>query len=199
MRCAVAPTASDLVVDAVRAGGGTVVGLADAPDALVWMAPSDADGLGDALEQAPSVSWVQLPFAGVEAFDGVLDPALTWTCAKGAYAEPVAEHALALALAGLRGLPDRVRATAWGEQGAATLYDARVVVLGAGGITTDLAGPAVAVPGGGHRRTARRGYAPAGSRPYGRDGRVGQRPARRRCWGRRRPAGRSPWLRVPTP
>jgi len=28
----------------------------------------------------------------------------TWTCAKGAYSEPTAEHALALALAGRRPL-----------------------------------------------------------------------------------------------
>jgi phosphoglycerate dehydrogenase-like enzyme len=60
------------------------------------------------------------------------------TCAKGVYADPVAEHALALALAGLRSLPERARARSWGEQAAATLYDAEVVVLGAGGITASL-------------------------------------------------------------
>ena len=135
---AIAPSGSALVESAVRAGGGTVVGLADEPDALVWLAPTDADGLRAALDRAPSVRWVQLPFAGVEAFTGVLDPARTWTCAKGVYGEPVAEHALALALAGLRALPARARATSWGEQGARTLYDAPVVVLGAGGITTCL-------------------------------------------------------------
>ena len=135
---AIAPSRSALVEDAVRAGGGTVVGLADEPSALVWLAPTDADGLRAALDRAPSVRWVQLPFAGVEAFTGVLDPARTWTCAKGVYGEPVAEHALALALAGLRALPARARATSWGEQGARTLYDAPVVVLGAGGITTCL-------------------------------------------------------------
>ena len=32
----------------------------------------------------------------------VLDHAHVWTCGKGVYAEPVAEHALTLALAGLR-------------------------------------------------------------------------------------------------
>jgi len=135
---AVAPSSSALVESAVRAGGGTLVGLDDEPDALVWLAPTDADGLRAAVERAPSVRWVQLPFAGVEAFLGVLDPSRTWTCAKGVYGEPVAEHALALALAGLRALPARARATSWGEQGAVTLYDAPVVVLGAGGITTCL-------------------------------------------------------------
>jgi phosphoglycerate dehydrogenase-like enzyme len=84
------------------------------------------------------VRWVQLPFAGVERFVDVMDPSLTWACAKGVYADPVAEHALALALAGLRSLPQRARARSWGEQAATTLYDAPVVVLGAGGITLSL-------------------------------------------------------------
>ena len=135
---AVVPDGSAVVEDAVVAGGGRVVALDDRPDALVWMAPDDADGLRSALGDAPSVRWVQLPFAGVEGFRDVLDPDRTWTCAKGVYAEPTAEHALALALAGLRRLPERARADRWGEQAAATLFDAPVVVLGGGGITQAL-------------------------------------------------------------
>ena len=54
------------------------------------------------------------------------------------YAEPVAEHALALALAGLRGLPERSAATAWGSPGGRTLFEARVTILGGGGITEAL-------------------------------------------------------------
>jgi len=142
MRCnvAVEPHRSDLVTAAVQEGGGTVVDLADEPDALVWMAARDTDGLRRALDAAPSLRWVQLPFAGVEEFAdaGVLSPDLTWTCAKGVYSEPVAEHALVLALAGLRQLPRHAAARHWGEQGASTLYDARVVVLGGGGITEAL-------------------------------------------------------------
>ena len=134
-RVAVVPEAPAVVVDAVEASGARLVGLDDEPDALVWMAPDDPAGLADALAGASSVRWVQLPFAGVERFVDVLDASRTWTCAKGVYAEPVAEHALALALAGLRSLPERARASSWGGQGAATLYDAPVVVLGGGGIT----------------------------------------------------------------
>lgn len=137
-RIAVTPQTSPVVADAVRAGGGAVVGLDDAPDALVWMAPDDVTGLREAVRAAPSARWIQLPFAGVEDFAEVLDPSRTWTCAKGVYAEPTAEHALALALAGLRQLPQRARADRWGAQGATTLYDAPVVVLGGGGITTSL-------------------------------------------------------------
>jgi len=139
-RVAVEPSRADHVVEAVERGGGEVVGLAEEPDALVWMAPGDPDGLRAALRRTPSLRWVQLPFAGVERFVDVLDPSLTWACAKGVYADPVAEHALALALAGLRSLPERARARSWGEQAAATLYDAEVVVLGAGGITASLLG-----------------------------------------------------------
>jgi phosphoglycerate dehydrogenase-like enzyme len=137
-RVAVAPSPSPLVEDAVRSGGGTVVGLADGPDALVWMRPGDGAGLRDAVATAASVRWVQLPFAGVEDVADSLDPQRMWTCAKGVYAEPTAEHALALTLAGLRRLPTRARARSWGEQAGATLYDAPVVVLGGGGITEAL-------------------------------------------------------------
>ena len=135
---AIGPEPSPLVEDAVRSAAGRVVDLQAEPEALVWMGPSDPEGLRRALDAAPSVRWVQLPFAGVEGFVDVLDPSRTWTCAKGVYAEPTAEHALALTLAGLRRLPARARADSWGEQGAATLFDASVVVLGGGGITQAL-------------------------------------------------------------
>ena len=137
-RVAVAPSGSALVEDAVRAGGGTVVEVDAEPDALVWMRPGDVTGLRAAVATAATARWVQLPFAGVEDVAEHLDPGRTWTCAKGAYAEPTAEHALALALAGLRQLPTRARARSWGEQAGATLYDAPVLVLGGGGITAAL-------------------------------------------------------------
>jgi phosphoglycerate dehydrogenase-like enzyme len=66
---------------------------------------------------------------------GLLDDHRTWTCAKGSYAEPVAEHALALALAGLRDLDHRIRAETWGAGSGISLYDRSVTVLGGGGIT----------------------------------------------------------------
>jgi hypothetical protein len=51
--------------------------------------------------------------------------------------EPVAELALTLALAGLRGLGTYVRATAWGEPIGRNLQGARVTVLGGGAILTE--------------------------------------------------------------
>jgi phosphoglycerate dehydrogenase-like enzyme len=69
---------------------------------------------------------------------GVLDAERTWTCAKGAYAEPVAEHALTLALAGLRSLRRRILATSWGSPEGALLYDEPVTIIGGGGIAACL-------------------------------------------------------------
>lgn len=139
-RVALAPDLAQYAAAAVQAGGGDLVGLDEAPDALVWTQPASWATLRDTVAWTPSLRWVQLPFAGIEPVvaAGALVPDLVWTCAKGVYSEPVAEHALALTLAGLRSLPMRARATSWGPQGADTLLDAKVAVLGAGGITTSL-------------------------------------------------------------
>jgi phosphoglycerate dehydrogenase-like enzyme len=135
-RVAVAPTPEAYAVDAVRRGGGMVVGVGEPADGLVWLASPDMDGLRAALEKAPGIRWVQLPSAGVEHHAAVaaFDDGRVWTCAKGSFAEPVAEHALLLALAGLRSLPVRIRATAWGSQSGISLFDADVTILGGGGI-----------------------------------------------------------------
>jgi phosphoglycerate dehydrogenase-like enzyme len=94
--------------------------------------------LAELLRDAPHIEWVQLPFAGVEDFVDLIDDDRLWTCGKGVYAEPVAELALTLALAGLRGLGTYVRATTWGEPIGRNLQGARVTVLGGGAITESL-------------------------------------------------------------
>ena len=139
-RVAVGPFPSEFATDAVRQGGGEVVDLADRPDSLVWLDPGDVAGLTAWLAEVPDARWVQLPFAGVErvAAAGLLDDDRIWTCAKGAYAEPVAEHTLALALAGLRHLPTRVEARSWGIPAGTSLYDQKVTIVGGGGIATSL-------------------------------------------------------------
>ncbi len=138
-RVALGPGRIGYVARAISDGGGKPVGIDETADALVWLAPWDPDGLRSALAST-GARWVQLSAAGVEplAAAGVLDPGLTWTCAKGSYAEPVAEHALALALAGLRCLPRRVVATSWGPPGGESLYDQPVTILGGGGIAATL-------------------------------------------------------------
>ncbi len=139
-RIAVGPRPGSFATDAVHDAGGTVVEIADKPDAIVWLDPADVAGLAGWLTEAPDVRWVQLPFAGIEpvAEYGLLDEARAWTCAKGSYAEPVAEHALLLALAGLRYLPRRVVARSWGDAAGTSLYGERVTILGGGGITASL-------------------------------------------------------------
>ncbi|MBW8825252.1 MAG: hydroxyacid dehydrogenase [Acidobacteria bacterium] len=122
------------VVDAVRAGGGMIVPLAEA-EALVWANPWQPDLLGRVVAGAPQLRWVHLPFAGVEPYIDLMTPDRVWTCGKGVYAEPVAEHALALALAGLRCLPTRITAREWGAHDGRSLFDRPVTIVGGGGIT----------------------------------------------------------------
>jgi len=134
----VAPSPAPFAVEAVEAGSGAVVSLTDDPEALVWLDSHDVGGLAEALAAAPSVRWVQLPSAGVESMTEVIDQTRIWTCAKGAYAQPVAEYALTLTLAGLRLLPTRIAARSWGVQGGTSLFGERVTILGGGGITRSL-------------------------------------------------------------
>jgi phosphoglycerate dehydrogenase-like enzyme len=133
----------DAVVAAVLGAGGEVRPLDDVTRGLVWTAASGAGDLDAVLAAHPHLAWVQLPWAGVDAFADVLrrhrDDGRTWTSAKGAYAQPVAEHALMLALAVLREVPHRVRANRWeADERGRTLFGAEVVVVGAGGIATEL-------------------------------------------------------------
>jgi len=104
----------------------------------VWTDPKDPDGLGRLLDERPEIRWVQLPWAGIEPYVDVLDADRAWTCGKGVYAEPVAEQALMLALAGLRGMGTYARATAWARPIGRNLLGATAVVVGAGGIAEAL-------------------------------------------------------------
>ena len=137
---AVAPAEAPWAVEALRRGGGQPVRLDENPSGLVWTEPGAVEELKGVLRAHPGIAWVQLPMAGIErvAETGVLDHQRQWTSAKGAYAEPVAEHALALLLAGLRSLPERARARAWGQPAAQTLFGQPVTIVGGGGIAVAL-------------------------------------------------------------
>ncbi len=137
-RIAVAPeSAPSWVSEAVHEGGGYVVSLAEA-EGVIWSDPRDAAGLESALGQAARARWVQLPFAGIENFVHLVDDERIWACGKGVYAEPVAELALTLGLAGLRGLATYSRAQSWEPPQGRNLLGGRVTILGGGGITTSL-------------------------------------------------------------
>jgi phosphoglycerate dehydrogenase-like enzyme len=123
--------------DAIVAGGGHLVPLGQA-EALVWSDARDADGLAAAIAANPELRWVQLPFAGIENVVHLVDDDRVWTCGKGVYAEPVAEMALSLALAGMRGLGSYARAAGWSGPIGRNLIGATVAILGGGGITESL-------------------------------------------------------------
>ncbi|MGA1838962.1 D-isomer specific 2-hydroxyacid dehydrogenase family protein [Herbiconiux sp. 11R-BC] len=139
---AVLPDPEPRFVQAVEEAGGTVAPLGPDTRGLVWLESGPAGQFAPILDANPQVQWVQLPWAGVDAFAEQLRtasrPDLLWTSAKGAYAQPVAEHALVLTLALLRELPMRLRARSWGPKSGHTLYGAEVVVVGAGGIALEL-------------------------------------------------------------
>ena len=135
---AVAPAESpQWVTQAVLEGGADITDVSEAT-AVVWTSARDASGLADVIGLNPSLEWVQVPFAGVENFLSVMDDSRTWTCGKGVYAEPVAEHALALALAGLRNIGQYARAASWSGPVGRNLLGARVTIVGGGGITESL-------------------------------------------------------------
>jgi phosphoglycerate dehydrogenase-like enzyme len=138
LRIAVGPRPADWAAEAIRRGGGEPVTLDQDPVGLVWTDGAATQALREAL--SPQITWVQLPQAGVERVfaAGVIDHERRWTSAKGAYAEPVAEHALALVLAGLRLLKVRAQARSWGEPAGVSLFGQPVTVVGAGGIATVL-------------------------------------------------------------
>ena len=142
-KVAIGPTgATWFAAEAVAAGGGVVVPVEEA-EALVWMDFADAGGLAAVLAQGPGIRWVQLPWAGVEAFHGLdlFGDGRQWTCGKGIYAEEVAELAHGMIVACLRGLPELARRTTWDRdygQTAVPLHGRRVVILGGGGIAEAL-------------------------------------------------------------
>jgi phosphoglycerate dehydrogenase-like enzyme len=140
---AVLPVANEAFEAAVRSGGGVVEPLSDSTRGVVWL-NQDAGALAAVLSEHPGIEWVQLPLAGIEAFHEVFaaqgDAELpVWTSAKGSFAEPVAEHALALTLAVLRGLPGKARGASWADPKIGiSLFGRRVVIVGAGGIAVEL-------------------------------------------------------------
>lgn len=136
-RVAVLPEGAAHLEQAVLAGGGRLVPV-DAAEGIVWADPREALQLRRLLDEHPGVAWVQLPWAGIEPFVDVLDHDRVWACGKGVYAEPVAEHALALALGGLRAVGHYARRTSWSPPVGRNLLGATVTILGGGEITTSL-------------------------------------------------------------
>jgi phosphoglycerate dehydrogenase-like enzyme len=123
---------------AIGDAGSVNVDLDASVGAIIWTDYSDPAGLAKVLEANQQIEFVQLPFAGVDAFQEVIRLPIRFACAKGSYREPVAEHALMLCMALGRKIPERVVAKSWGDKFAASLYDANVLIVGGGGITEEL-------------------------------------------------------------
>jgi len=134
------PRQFDAYVDAIETSGGLIAKMGPNVEALVWTDYARPDLLAAMLEDNPQLRFVQLPFAGVDAFSQIIagSPQITFTSAKRSYSEPVAEHALMLCMALGRIIPERVRAKSWGKKHADSLFDAEVVIVGGGGIAQQL-------------------------------------------------------------
>jgi D-3-phosphoglycerate dehydrogenase len=130
----IGPEEPEHLIRAVEEGGGRRAALEEA-EGVVW-----AGSESDFPELPSSVRWVQLQSAGVEPWiERVRDtPNVQFTSAAGAYATQVAEHALALLLAGVRGLNRYARAWTWDPHDDGTLEGSTVAVIGAGGIGREL-------------------------------------------------------------
>ena len=137
-KVAIEPKALPQYEQAVRDAGCTIEKLDETVGALIWTDYSDPKGLADTIANNPQLTFVQLPFAGVDAFQDVIQLPIRFACAKGSYREPVAEHALMLAMALGRIVHERVKAKSWGPKFAASLYDANILIVGGGGITEEL-------------------------------------------------------------
>jgi len=123
------------LVEAVVTAGASVSPIEEA-SGLIWADPSRPELLPNLL--ASNLEWVQLPFAGIEPFLPMLDDQRIWTCGKGVYSQPVAEHVLGSILALKRGFVTYARKQKWSGPIGETLFGAHVVILGAGGIADDL-------------------------------------------------------------
>jgi len=139
-KVAIEPKSFPAYEQAVLDSGCVLSPLDDSVGALIWTDYGNPQGLADAISRYPQLEFVQLPFAGVDAFSQVLSAPVRFACAKGSYREPVAEHALTLALSLARIIPERVVTKTWGRKFADSLYDANVLIVGAGGITEELIG-----------------------------------------------------------
>lgn len=158
---ALLPEPTERFLAAASATSATIGPLSERTRGVLWLSPEHADELARVLDEYPAIGWVQLPWAGVDTFREVMaaHPNILWTSAKGAFAQPVAEHALVLTLALLRILPERLATLRWtAREGGRSLFGLTVCIVGAGGIATQLI--RLLEPFGVHIRVVRRSNEP---------------------------------------
>ena len=138
------PESPAAFADAIRRGGGEVVGPADANVLFPYGYPSPTDEQVRYLRSllTDAVEWVQLQPAGVEDWFALelVDDRRLWTSSAGAYAVAVAEHVLALLLAAAKRLAECARVDRWrrAELQGAQFAGSTVGIVGAGGIGREI-------------------------------------------------------------
>lgn len=127
-----------LTTAALAKAGATIVDSLEEAEGFVF---TQTPGLPFPDSLPESVTWVQLPQAGINHYfaQGVIDSSRRWSNASGLYGEQVAEAALTLLLALLHKLPTVIRADSWrvnADLDATTrwLRGDTVAMIGMGGI-----------------------------------------------------------------
>ncbi len=121
---------------------GSGADLAGADAAVRW--DLDDDGIARVLEQAPSLRWMHSPGAGVERWplDVLAERGIVLTNGAGVFAIPIAEWVMTTMLTIVKNsyaVHDSQQAHQWArELPAEELYGKTLLVLGAGGIPSEI-------------------------------------------------------------
>ncbi|MBP3037870.1 hydroxyacid dehydrogenase [Arthrobacter sp. zg-ZUI100] len=137
---AILPAPTDDLAAAVTGGGGVVEPLSDTTVGVVLADAVGAAELEKVLDEHPGIRWLQLYLAGVDQYEHLIraNRAREWTSGKGAFGQPVGEFALTLTLAIMRGIPVFARAERWGPPRGTSLHGRNVVLVGAGGVGSEI-------------------------------------------------------------
>lgn len=132
------PLQPERVVEAIARSGGVLCPIESA-NVIVWCAKDHDVSKASSLLHS-GIEWVQLDSAGVDHWfaAGLIGGSRVWTCAKGQYGAAVAEHAIALILAGCRRLKELACARSWSAVQGELLAGKTVGIVGAGGIGREL-------------------------------------------------------------
>ena len=131
------PVMYEAMCRAVSAAGAKLVEPREA-EGLIWADPGRTEEFPEIVADAGRLSWIQLPYAGIEPFAHHLDDRWTWTCGKGVYALAVAETVVAQVLALGKNLHGYARMRSWSGPEGRILAGSRITILGGGGITNHL-------------------------------------------------------------
>lgn len=131
------PQRPDALVRAIHDNGGIEADIAEA-NAIIWSGlDHDVAPMRGLLHSG--IEWVQLDVAGVDHWveSGLLDDRRLWTSARGRYGPAVAEHVVALLLAGARRFVEQARAGRWLPVQGERLAGATIGFVGGGGLARE--------------------------------------------------------------